>query len=87
MDDLRFNSLNELYLRVYPSLKSKVEELKLLGIHSITEKDIWNYFSSKNWSANKSLSLHDIVDDIITLDIDTASEISDLKKSVTSREA
>ena len=80
MDDLRFNSLNELYLRIYPSLKSKVEELKLLGIHSITEKDIWNYFSSKKWRTNESLSLHDIVDDILTLDIDMASKISDYKK-------
>lgn len=77
MEDLRFKSLNELYLRVYPALETKNHELKRLGIISITENDIWNYLKNNKWFSAENLTLNEIVDDILNIDI------NDLEKAFT----
>ena len=68
MDDIKFNSINDLYNRVLPALKSKRKELKKNSINYITEKDIWLVLSKNKWQKEKNLTLADIVDDILNID-------------------
>ncbi|MDD6879607.1 MAG: post-transcriptional regulator [bacterium] len=66
--DIGFNSLKELYDRVYPALKSKVRELKRNNIDYINEIDVWNALINKKWKKEKGLLLSDIVDDILNIE-------------------
>lgn len=63
--DINFTSIEELYKRVYPALKSKVKELKKNDINYIKEEDIWNYLVELHWKKDKGLLLSDVVDDIL----------------------
>lgn len=65
MNDLKFNSLNELHNRLIPALETKVRELKSSGVNYITENDIWNYLKKYKWSKSKNLTLSECVDDIL----------------------
>ena len=68
MDDIKFGSVNELYARVLPALRSKKKELVRNKIKYITEQDIWTVLSSNTWKKEKDLTLADIVDDILNID-------------------
>ena len=63
-----FKSIDELFDRVEPALKIKVEEGKALG-YQITENDIWEYLVNSKWKKAKNLMLSDVVDDILNLDL------------------
>lgn len=62
-----FNSLDALYKRLLPALKSKKKEFVRLGITSISEKDIWNYLSTTRWIKSVNLTLADMVNDIMII--------------------
>ena len=66
--DINFNSVEELYFRVFPALRSKVRELKKNKIDYIKEVDIWNCLAELKWKNNTGLELSDIVDDILNTD-------------------
>ena len=70
MKDLNFRNLDELYNRIKPALYSKVEEIKRNNISYIKEEDIWNYLSINKWKNSESLTLNDMVTDIMDLKID-----------------
>lgn len=65
MNDIKFNSLEELYNRLIPAMKTKVSELKLVGISFITVDDIWSYLKTYKWSKSRDLTLSECVDDIL----------------------
>ena len=65
MEDIRFNSLNELYNRLVPAMETKVNELKLNGINYISVNDIWDYLKNNKWNKSKDLTLSECVDDIL----------------------
>ncbi len=67
MEDIKFNSLEELYKRLLPALRSKVKELKNNGFNYIKEEDIWNYFKKIKWTNCKTLTLYDMVDDVLNI--------------------
>lgn len=62
---MEFNSLEELYRRVYPALKIKTNESN----NTITEKDIWDYLTYTKWKNGVDLTLASIVDDILKCDV------------------
>lgn len=70
MKDMNFRNLDELYNRIKPALYSKVEEIKRNNISYIKEEDIWNYLSMNKWKNSESLTLNDMVSDIMDLKID-----------------
>ena len=83
MDDIKFESINELYNRVLPALKSKKKELYRNGIKYISEKDIWLVISKNKWQKQRDLTLADIVDDIcylkgLNIRLEADADISDL---------
>ncbi len=65
MNDIKFKSLNELYERLLPALRSKKKELDKYGLNYIYEEDIWNYLKLNVWKNNVALTLDKMVDDIL----------------------
>ena len=65
MNDIKFNSLEELYNRLVPAMETKVNELKLSGVNYIKVDDIWNYLRLNKWNKSKDLTLSRCVDDIL----------------------
>lgn len=66
MEDFRFNTLDELYKKLYPALNTKTHELKRKGISYIKEEDIWNFLRKNYWNKNNKLTLFDLVSDILS---------------------
>ncbi len=62
-----FSSLEELYNRVKPALKSKVMDLKRVGVNYVQETDIWNYLRINIWCKKNGLTLGEVVNDIMTV--------------------
>lgn len=62
-----FSSLTELYNRVKPALKSKIKDLKRIGVHYVQEADVWNYLKNNCWCKKTNLTLGDVVNDIMTV--------------------
>lgn len=67
-EDIVFNSLQELYIRLKPALLARVSELHRNGFNYITEEDIWNYFKENKWKRSNNLNLHEMVSDIFNCD-------------------
>ncbi len=63
--DETFSSLEELYMRLLPALKSKEQELHQNHMIYIHIPDIWNYFKDVVWARKSHLTLFDMVDDIL----------------------
>ncbi len=83
MEDIRFNSLEELYNRLIPAMETKVNELKHNGIRYINIDDVWNYLKKNKWNKSKNLSLSDCVDDILnTSDEEYKKYIKDKMKNI-----
>ncbi len=65
--DIKFESINDLYNRVLPALKTKKREFQRKGI-VILEKELFNYLVNTKWSKTNDLSLNEIVNDILSYD-------------------
>ncbi len=63
--ELEFQSLEELYTRIFPALRTKKREIRRMGYSFITEEDIWNYLKEEKWKKSENLSLSDMVNDIL----------------------
>ena len=68
--DYEFSSLEELYKRVRPALKYKVDELQKYGNLSISKYDLWKCLIINKWRNETGLMLSDIVDDILNISFD-----------------
>ena len=66
--DYEFHSQKELYDRVLPALRAKVEEFRRLGYSNVKVYDIWNYLIFHKWKNETGLMLSDIVNDIMNVD-------------------
>jgi hypothetical protein len=66
--DIEFGSLEELYNRLKPSLRSKIEEMKMLGFSYVKEEDVWNYLKEVKWKTSKNLELFQMVSDVLNTD-------------------
>lgn len=67
MNDIKFKSLEELYKRLLPALKSKRRELYKKGLVYVYEEDIWNYLKNKRWTSSMDLDLGSMVNDIFNV--------------------
>lgn len=66
--DIEFNSLEELYNRLKPALRTKANELRMQGFTYIKEEDVWNYLKEIKWKQSKDLSLYEMVSDVLNLE-------------------
>ena len=67
MEEIKFNSLNDLYNRIYPAFNTEKIELKKKGIN-IREIDLWNFLKESTWHDKENLSIYDMVKDIFDID-------------------
>lgn len=67
MSEIKFKSLEDLYKRIYPALKSKKRELNKKGYNYIHEIDIWNYLKTNKWRRSQDLDLGCMVNDIFNI--------------------
>lgn len=74
MDDIKFTSLQELYNRLEPALSAKVSEIKRQKVLYIKKADIWNYLKSYKWHKETNLTLIDMVNDILNVDLSVIDE-------------
>jgi UTP-glucose-1-phosphate uridylyltransferase len=65
MNEMDFNSLDELKERVKPALDSKVSDLKICGYPDISREEIWDDLSKSKWKDSMNLSLSDMINDIL----------------------
>lgn len=63
--DASFSSLEELYNRLKPALRTKCSELKEYGYGYLNVDDVWNYLKDTRWVNGNNLSLSDMVSDIL----------------------
>lgn len=70
MNNLEFNNIDELYDRLLPALKVKVNSLKKLGYSYIDEKKLFDILASISWSSFEGLELCDMVDQILHISPD-----------------
>ena len=68
MDEIKFDSLEELYKRIKPALITKKNEMHRDGYIYIKEEDIWNYLKEVKWENAKGLSLYEMTSDILNTD-------------------
>lgn len=86
-NEIKFKSLQELYERILPALKSKTKEIHKKGMDYIHEEDIWNYLKTYKWTSSRSLDLGDMVNDIFTveereLDNFVKSELKNYRRNI-----
>lgn len=65
MEDIVFNSQDELFNRIKPALRSKKKILFKKGAKKITEEDIWDFMINNVWVNASELELCDMVDKIL----------------------
>ena len=68
MEEIKFESLEELYKRIKPALITKKNEMHRDGYIYIKEEDIWNYLKEVKWKNAKGLSLYEMTSDILNTD-------------------
>ncbi len=73
MEEIKFESVTDLYRRLYPALSTKKNEMLKDGI-KISELDIWNYLRNNIWNSASNLKLYNMVDDIMNLSADVFKE-------------
>lgn len=59
----------DLYRAVIPAFNVK-HRLTLYSKKEITNKDIWLYLANNKWKNSQNLTISEVVNDIITVDID-----------------
>ncbi len=67
MEEIVFNSQEELYKRILPALRSKMKRIHKDGYKSIKEIDIWDYMRLNRWNKSVGLELCDMVHDILNI--------------------
>ena len=83
--DIKFNSLEELYNRLKPALRTKVIEMRRNGYNYIEESDVWNYLKEIKWIDSSNLRLYQMVSDILNIDNIKLDEYLKSKLNMTQR--
>ncbi len=68
-DSMEFTSQYQLYQRLIPAFNVKHRLLKYNNTLSITNEDMWNYLIENKWKKSYGLTLSEMVNDIISLDV------------------
>ncbi|MBO1003416.1 post-transcriptional regulator [Pseudogracilibacillus auburnensis] len=64
---MEVKSIKEWKAVIYPALKSKQSEFKLIGYSDVTVDEIWRCLESKVWKGNPTKRLHEVIQDIFHL--------------------
>ena len=67
---MEFTSQQELYQKIQPAFNVKKRLIQNSEYKDITNQDIWQYLIETKWKTAQNLTISDIVNDIITLDLE-----------------
>jgi hypothetical protein len=67
---MEFTSLKQLYQKLIPAFNVKKRLVKNSKYKHITNENIWEYLANTKWRQANNLSLPDMINDIITVDLD-----------------
>ena len=67
---MEFSSQLELYKKVLPAFNVKKRLITNSKYKNITNENIWKYLINNKWKNSNNLTLSDIVNDIITVDLE-----------------
>lgn len=67
---MEFRTQQELYNKLLPVFKVKKRLMLYSGNIDIKNEDIWLYLVNSKWKNSYNLTLSEIVNDIITVDLD-----------------
>lgn len=67
---MEFTSQQELYQKLQPVFNVKKRLIQNTKYENITNQDIWYHLIETKWKVSYNLTISDIVNDIITLDLE-----------------
>ena len=67
---MEYSNQLELYKKLIPVFKVKERLIKASNTKNIGISDIWHYLAINKWKYSTNLTISDIVNDIIIIDID-----------------
>ena len=67
---MEFSSQQELYKKLLPVFNVKKRLIQNSKYKHITNQDIWTYLTENKWKTALDLTISDIVNDIINLDLE-----------------
>lgn len=67
---MEFTSLSQLYRTLIPAFNVKQRLIKNSKYKEITNENIWSYLTDTKWRNAKDLSLSEMINDIITVDLE-----------------
>ena len=67
---MEFTSLKQLYQKLLPAFAVKKRLISITKYKHINNEDIWQYLVKTKWSNSYNLQLSDIINDIITIEVD-----------------
>ena len=76
---MEFTSLKELYLTLLPVFNVKKRLLSITG-YDISNEDIWIYLIDNKWKNSYNLSISEVVNDIITVDVENINRYKGARK-------
>jgi len=71
---MEFTSLQQLYRKLIPAFNVKKRLIMNSKYKNITNENIWKYLSETKWKNSYNLSLPDMINDIITADLEDISK-------------
>ena len=71
---MQFASLQQLYQKLIPAFNVKNRLIKNSKYKHITNENIWAYLAEKKWKNAFNLELPEMVNDIITVDLEEINE-------------
>ena len=67
---MEYTSQFELYNKLLPVFKVKKRLIQYSKYNHITNEDIWHYLIETKWKKSYNLQISEIINDIITLDLE-----------------
>ena len=67
---MEFTSLEQLYRKILPAFNVKKRLILNSRYKHITNENIWIYLTETKWKKSHDLSLPEIINDIITVDLE-----------------
>ena len=71
---MEFTSIKELYRKLIPAFNVKKRLIKNSKYQDITNENIWSYLVESKWKKSYGLTISDMVNDIITTDLEDILE-------------
>ena len=67
---MEYSNQLELYKSLIPAFKVKERLIRASGVNDVTTNDIWRYLATYRWQHSTNLTISDIVNDIIIIDVE-----------------